>query len=168
MVKRCSCLHSTSPLSMTCSGPPQWGQGKASTTVSSLMGSLLDRVAGVGLADELLGDVLELDVAGAGHADQEGEGLLLVDLVALHQNADGLADRLPGRKGAAQLLVGASPSQGQSHVYGEQGGDVGSLGVDALCCGAVQVESPSDVDAVAQRHCHLRGDPGPDRSGDVD
>src|SRR4051794_13106598 len=48
----------------------------------------------VRLVDDPLGDVAELDVVLLRRTDQEAEGVVLVDAIALHQDPDRLADDL--------------------------------------------------------------------------
>src|SRR3954466_2298988 len=45
--------------------------------------------------DDVLGELADLDVAIVGDAHEEGEGTVAVDLVPLHEDADGGADVLP-------------------------------------------------------------------------
>ena len=67
-------------------------------------GCLVSRLLGVSLVHEFLCDGAQLDVRVGGGSDKEREGTVFVQLMALHQDADSLADDLAGLQGFVQSL----------------------------------------------------------------
>src|SRR4051794_23374743 len=82
--------------------------------------SVLVRCALERAGDDLLGQQPEVDVPHVGVPHQEGECLVSVDGVALHQDAHGGADVRSGVKGLAELLDLLGVLQQGSGLSGEQ------------------------------------------------
>jgi hypothetical protein len=74
----------------------------------------------VALVDELLGDVAKLGVLGRRGTDEEGEGLVLVEAVPLHQDAEGLAHHLARMQRAVEILAMTGIGEGDRGMFGER------------------------------------------------
>ena len=96
-----------------------------------------------------------------GDADQELKGALLVDLVALHQDAGGLPDDLAGSNRRAQLALRPRPTQRERGMGGEELGDLHRIGVDGLELGGVQIQSTDVFLGVVQPDRQLGPEPTP-------
>src|SRR3954463_10906054 len=93
-----------------------------------------------GAMDDLLRQDPELDVPTLGVTDQEGEGLVAVDVVTLHDNADGGADVRRGVEVLTQLLHLLGVLEHRSGLRGEQFSQLNCLLVERLRCVGIQVE----------------------------
>lgn len=91
----------------------------------------------------------------------------LVDLIALHDDADRLSDGLAGRQGPGEVLLGPGVRERQRGVGGEELGDRQGVGVDPRAGGLVEVQRAEGAAGMVQLHADLSGDPGRDRLGDV-
>jgi hypothetical protein len=71
------------------------------------------------LFHNLSGDFAEFDVAVLRDSGQVGEGTILVQVIALHQDADGLTYHLAGKKRGVEFFFSPSPAEGYGGVRGE-------------------------------------------------
>src|SRR5215212_1984629 len=93
-----------------------------------------------GALNDLLCQDPDLDVPTLGVTGQEGEGLVAVDVVTLHDNADGGADVRPGVECLTQLLHLLGVLEHRSGLRGEQFSQLNCLLVERPRCVGIQVE----------------------------
>src|SRR5829696_7063557 len=86
-------------------------------------------------------DVAQFDVCGLGQADQMLERLCFIDAVALHHDADRLADGLSGLEGFGEVRDRQPLVQRESGMAREQGCGVTGVIVEGVWTACVEVES---------------------------
>src|SRR5215213_7924547 len=86
-------------------------------------------------------DVAQLGVGGLGQADQMLERVCFIDGVALHHDADRLADGLPGLEGFGEVRDRQALVQRESGMACEQGCGVTGVIVECVGTACVEVES---------------------------
>jgi hypothetical protein len=129
--------------------------------VCSSPGGALERAV-----DDLLGQESYLDVPVLGAAGQEGERLVTVDAVALHEDADRGADVGAGVQRHAELLDLVGIAEQGRGLGGEELGQLHRRTVEGACDPGVQVE-PGGLLLVQQQDPRLSTDAQRDRLGAV-
>ena len=96
----------------------------------------------------MLSDVGELDVGFLGQASEHVEGGDVVDVVAFHDDAFGLADAVACGQGCLHLLVVLAGEDGGRGVGGEHGADGFRFGGPGVGSETEEVERPAVRSAV--------------------